>query len=65
MGPRRWAVLLGHAQGLLTGVAEEMTTYRDERSEAWRDSDRGEQLTDRLAALEEILEALGEIAVEA
>jgi len=60
-GPRRWAVLLGQAQGLLSGVAEEMATYWEERSEAWQNSERGEQLAERLEALEEILAVLCEI----
>jgi hypothetical protein len=62
VGPRRWAVVIGHAQGLLAGVAAEMATYWDDRSDTWQNSERGEQLTDRLAALEEILDALGEVA---
>jgi hypothetical protein len=61
-GYRRWAVMLSQTQGMLEQVAEEMTTYWDERSEAWQVSERGDQFTERLEALEEILTLLRELA---
>jgi hypothetical protein len=60
-GPRRWTACLRLAQEILAGVAQEMAAYGEARSEAWQDSDRGEQLTDRIAAMEDILDALREV----
>lgn len=57
-GYRRWAALLTQARRLLEEVAAEMTVYEAERSEAWRNSERGEQFTDQLTAVEEILDLL-------
>jgi len=42
-------------------VHDEMTAYFDERTDTWRDGDRGEALTERIEALESLcsdLEAL-------
>jgi hypothetical protein len=61
-GPRRWVVVIGHAQERLAVVAEEMARYWEARSDVWQTSERGEQLTERLAAMEEILDALAQVA---
>jgi hypothetical protein len=61
LGPRRWAALLAQAQELLADVAEEMANYWEERTEAWQNSERGEQLTDRMTAIEEIVDTLQDI----
>jgi len=37
-GPRGWTKRISHARELLASIAEEMTTYWDERSEAWQDA---------------------------
>ncbi len=55
---RRWTVLLDEARGLLEAVAEEMTTCAAARSDAWHDSERGEQFTERCETVEEALELL-------
>ncbi len=60
-GARRWEVLLAQAQELLADVAEEMAQYWDERSEAWQNSARGEQLTERITAIEAILDTWSEL----
>jgi hypothetical protein len=60
-GPRRWTVGSRHAQEILARVAQEMASYWDDRSEAWQNSERGEQLTDRIAAMEDILDMLNEV----
>jgi hypothetical protein len=39
-----------------------MTTYQDERSEAWQDSERGEAFQERLDTLTEIVENLDDLA---
>ena len=61
-GARRWAVLLGEAHGLLTMVADEMTTSWDARSDAWQESERGDAFTERIETLEAMLDQLGELA---
>ena len=60
-GYRRWAVILEQVQGQLEGVAEEMADYRDERSEAWQNSERNERFTERLEALEELIDLLRDL----
>lgn len=52
----RWRALIAQAQGLLQTAVEEMTSYGDERSEAWQESARAEELREQIAALEQILE---------
>lgn len=37
-------------------ATEEMSTYSDERSEAWQESARADELREQIAALEQILE---------
>ena len=61
-GARRWAVLIGQAHGLLTTVADEMATYWEARSDAWQDSERGDAFTERIEALETVLDQLGDLA---
>jgi hypothetical protein len=57
-GYRRWAVLLAHAQGVLSTVADEMTAYDAARSVAWHESERGEAFVEQLAAIEELRDQL-------
>jgi len=57
-GPRRWARLLGQAQGLLEEIVRAMATHEAARSDTWHESARGERFTERLEALEEILDLL-------
>jgi hypothetical protein len=57
-GYRRWARLLRQAEALLTSIVDEMEAYCAERSEAWQNSERGEELLEQLAAREEIRELL-------
>lgn len=61
-GERRWTALLGQAQGLVAAVTEEMAAYAAARSEAWQESDRGDAFTERLDAVEGILDQLREWA---
>ena len=57
-GRARWRALVGHAGALLRIATSEMRDYYDERSEAWRDGERGESFLERLEALEEAGQAL-------
>ena len=63
MGQRRWAILTGQAKGILAGVAGEMAAYGEARSDAWHESERGEQFSEQMEALEEILDLLRDLTV--
>ena len=49
------------ALSILEQVTCEMETYHDQRSEAWRDSHRGEAFTELTESVAEAAEALREI----
>ena len=49
----RWRALQSQARGNLQTMFEEMEAYRDERSEAWQDGEKG-------AAFQEMLDRVGE-----
>ena len=57
-GNARWAAMLGQARMLLCEAAQEMQSYHDDRSEAWQQSDRAQELLDRMEQLEELIAAL-------
>lgn len=60
-GHTRWNAALKRSFEILTMVHAEMATYFDERTDTWREGDRGEALTERIEALESLcsdLEAL-------
>jgi hypothetical protein len=61
-GHRRWQAALKEAVSLVETVCQEMRDYYDARSEAWQESDRAEEFTERLEAIEAVLEQLGEHA---
>ena len=63
MGSRRWAVLTRQALAILDGIAGEMAINGEARSDAWHESERGEQFTERMEALEEILDLLRDLTV--
>ena len=60
-GSRRWNALTDQARAILAEVAREMTTYWQERSDAWQSSERGELLNEQVETLEEILDLLREL----
>ncbi len=62
-GARRWRALLGRARDLLAMVAAEMADYRADRSDAWLASERGEQVTEQIEALDEAIELLNELCL--
>ena len=51
----RWNALIQTAADLLKTVESEMETYRDERSETWQESEKGEEFQDRLDRVAEAL----------
>jgi hypothetical protein len=60
-GVRRWELLRRQAQGLLQTALEEMQSYQEQRSDAWRESERGERMAELIPALEDIVAALEEL----
>jgi hypothetical protein len=42
-------------------MLDEMKAYRDERSDTWQESDRGEAFNERIDALESIIGELDEL----
>lgn len=57
-GTARWQAALAQAHHLLEAICTEMQTYADERSDAWQQSERAQEFTERLDALEAIHEAI-------
>lgn len=57
-GTSRWDAALSAARLLVEQVTEEMEEYFQDRSEGWKESDRGEQFIERLEATQEVLEEL-------
>jgi hypothetical protein len=57
----RWNATFRMAHGLIDGAVSEMQDYYDDRSDAWQESDRGEDHQERIASVEAVLEALGEL----
>lgn len=57
-GNVRWRQATSQAACLLRCVVAEMEAYFDERSDEWRESERGEAHKERTDALEEIAGAL-------
>jgi hypothetical protein len=54
----RWKALIREAAAILRTVQEEMESYRDERSEAWQESERAEAFQERIDRLEEACEGI-------
>ncbi len=57
-GKARWNGALGQALDLMGMVCEEMQAYQEERSESWKEGERGTALLERIEELEEIRECL-------
>jgi len=57
----RWNATFRMAHDLIDSAVNEMQDYYDERSEAWQESERGEEHQERVASAEAVLEALGEL----
>jgi hypothetical protein len=58
---RRWQTLLESARSSLSLLQGEMATYYDDRSEAWQESERGENHQSDLENIEEVLTLLGSL----
>ena len=60
-GVRRWHLLIAKAHLLLQEVAAEMAAYEAARSDAWHDSERGEQFAARSELLQDDLSLLDDL----
>lgn len=57
-GTVRWKASLTLARHVLEEICQEMQTYSEDRSEAWQESERAEEFTTRLQALQEVCEQM-------
>ena len=57
-GTARWRALETQALVALETVRDEMLEYYEERSEEWQESERGEEFTARLDAVEEVVSSV-------
>ena len=55
-GWRRWRRLLAQTEDALRNAHEQMQSYYDERSDDWLESDKAEQFTERMDAVEELID---------
>ncbi len=60
-GKARWEALIASALSALDASRDEMQVYFDERSESWQESERGEELRERIENLERIIESFEEL----
>ena len=60
-GQARWKALLHQAHWALQTASEEMESYAVARSDAWQESERGEEFEERLVALQEVLAVVEEL----
>lgn len=60
-GWARWNASFTAAQELIGGSLSEMQGYFDDRSESWQESERGEEHQERMAAVEAVLDAVGDL----
>jgi hypothetical protein len=60
-GYRRWGIMIRQARTLFETITNEMAAYYEERSESWKDSERGENFTERLESIEEMVNLILEL----
>ena len=60
-GHKSWKAMLGRALSLVEQTSDQMQGYYDARSEAWKDSDRGEAFIETMESVADAAEALREI----
>ena len=54
-GYRRWGIMIRQAGTPLETITVEMDVYYEDKSESWKDSERGENFAERLESIEEIV----------
>ena len=57
-GSARWKAMIAQAHLLLSEVIVEMNSYRDDRSEQWQESERGDEHQERIDSVEAVVDAL-------
>ena len=57
----RWSALIQHAEQALRTVKDEMEAYQGDRSQAWQESDKGEEFQDKLNRVEDALSLVEDI----
>jgi len=62
-GTSRWKAALDSARRLLETTAQEIEDYREDRSEAWQESERAERLNETATALREVIDSLDEVEI--
>lgn len=60
-GYRRWELMAASAMDIIDTILQEMEEYRDERSEAWAESEKAEVFTQNMDALTEARDALEQL----
>jgi hypothetical protein len=60
-GHRRWYAMRCQCLSILDMAISEMDVYLDQRSDVWRDSERGEALVEMIESMTEIVTALRDI----
>ena len=63
-GYRRWKAMRSQSLCILESAITEMETYHDQRSDTWRDSERGEALAEMTESMAEIAAAMRELDPE-
>jgi hypothetical protein len=61
-GAARWRAMIEQAHVLLSEAADEMQCYHDDRSEAWQEGDKAEEMLTRLEYLQDTAAQLQDIA---
>ncbi len=61
-GHARWSAMIEQAHTLLTEAADEMQSYHDDRSEAWQESGKAEEMLGKMEQLQEAADQLLGIA---
>lgn len=61
-GTARWNAVIRRCTDLLALIRDESASYYDDRSEAWREGDRGETHAERVEALTQIVDGLEDLS---
>jgi hypothetical protein len=62
-GEARWKKVLAEAGALLSMVVEEREAYKQDQSDEWQESDKGDAFQERTDAITDILNAMDDLAL--
>jgi hypothetical protein len=62
-GTVRWRAAIQSALSILSAVVDEMENYYDDRTERWKEGERGETLQDNLQALRDVIDGLEQLEI--